>query len=86
MVNEVVVRIISERIINGGENPLRKRPFKLDDVTNIEYRKAVEDYILEHSNAIDLNVTKEIKEENTVESTESKPIEETTNNTEETEK
>ncbi|MHB9925151.1 hypothetical protein CF091_19595, partial [Clostridium botulinum] len=24
----------------------RKRPFQLDDVTNEEYRKAVEDYII----------------------------------------
>ncbi|MHB9925628.1 hypothetical protein [Clostridium botulinum] len=46
MANEVVVRIIAERIINKGENPLRKRPFQLDDVTNEEYRKAVEDYII----------------------------------------
>ncbi|MHB9947316.1 hypothetical protein CF095_18420 [Clostridium botulinum] len=46
MINEIVVRIIAERIINKGENPLRKRPFQLDDVTNEEYRKAVEDYII----------------------------------------
>ncbi len=46
MINEIVVRIIAERIITKGENPLRKRPFQLDDVTNEEYRKAVEDYII----------------------------------------
>lgn len=49
MVNEVVVRIIAERIMTKGENPLRKRPFQLDDVTNEEYRKAVEDYIIKHT-------------------------------------
>ncbi|WP_125153084.1 hypothetical protein [Clostridium rectalis] len=46
MVNEIVVRIIAERIMNKGLNPLRKRLFELDDVTNVDYRKAVEDYII----------------------------------------
>ncbi|RXI70490.1 hypothetical protein [Clostridium tetani] len=49
MANEVVVRILAERIMTKGENPLRKRPFQLDDVTNEDYRKAVEDYILQHT-------------------------------------
>ncbi len=49
MTNEVVVRIIAERIINKGENPLRKRAFQLDDVTNEDYRKAVEDYIIKNT-------------------------------------
>ncbi|MCE0704210.1 hypothetical protein LWF05_05445, partial [Clostridioides difficile] len=44
-INEVVVKILSERIINEGLNPLKNRKFKLDDITNTEYRKAVEDYI-----------------------------------------
>lgn len=81
MVNEVVVRIISERIMNGGENPLRKRPFKLDDVVNQSYRKAVEDYIIQHSSAVDIN---EVEEENTVESTEPKSTEQITSNNDET--
>lgn len=55
MINEVIVRIIAERIINKGENPLRKRPFLLEDVTNLEYRKAVEDYILINSKVLDVN-------------------------------
>ncbi|RXI46255.1 hypothetical protein DP145_06660 [Clostridium tetani] len=49
MVNEVVVRIIAERIINKGLNPLRNREFLLDDVTNEDYRKVVEDYIITHT-------------------------------------
>ncbi|MBU5227866.1 hypothetical protein KQI36_14625 [Clostridium senegalense] len=53
MVNEVIVRIIAERIINKGINPLRDREFLLDDVTNPDYRKAVEDYILVHSGVIE---------------------------------
>lgn len=49
MVNDVIVRILAERIVNKGENPLKKRPFELDDITNQDYRKAVEDYIIIHS-------------------------------------
>jgi len=52
MVNEIIVRILAERIINKGANPLKKRPFELDDVTNVEYRKAVEDFIIINSGAI----------------------------------
>lgn len=52
MVNEVIVRIIAERIINKGINPLRNREFLLDDVTNKDYRKAVEDYIIVNSGAV----------------------------------
>ncbi|AXU65977.1 TPA: hypothetical protein KN209_002911 [Clostridioides difficile] len=44
-INNIVVRILAERILNKGLNPLKNRPFELDDVTNIEYRKAVDDYI-----------------------------------------
>ncbi|WP_198670036.1 hypothetical protein [Clostridioides difficile] len=44
-VNKIVVRILSERIINEELNPLKNRKFKLDDITNTEYRKAVENYI-----------------------------------------
>lgn len=46
MVNQIVVRIASERIINGGLNPKTNTIYVLDDVTNEEYRLAVEDYIL----------------------------------------
>lgn len=53
MVNEIIVRIIAERIINKGINPLRNREFQLDDVTNVDYRKAVEDYILVNSGVIE---------------------------------
>ncbi|MCC0693752.1 hypothetical protein [Clostridioides sp. ZZV14-6387] len=45
-INNIVVRILAERILNGGLNPLKNREFELDDVTNAEYRKAVEDYII----------------------------------------
>ncbi|ENY8694333.1 Uncharacterised protein [Clostridioides difficile] len=46
-VNKIVVRILSERVINEGLNPLKNRKFQLDDITNTEYRKAVENYINE---------------------------------------
>ncbi|HBH0730609.1 TPA: hypothetical protein KR552_003193 [Clostridioides difficile] len=52
-INNVVVRILAERVLNGGLNPLKNRPFELDDVTNTNYRKAVEDYIIEHSGVVE---------------------------------
>ncbi|HAU5147553.1 TPA: hypothetical protein KRI33_003239 [Clostridioides difficile] len=52
-INNVVVRILAERILNKGLNLLKNREFELDDVTNTEYRKAVEDYIIEHSGVVE---------------------------------
>ncbi|EGT3802841.1 hypothetical protein REL12_005670 [Clostridioides difficile] len=52
-INNVVVRILAERILNGGLNPLKNREFELDDVTNTEYRKAVEDYIIKQSGVVE---------------------------------
>ena len=52
MVNVVIVRIIAERIMNKGINPLKNRAFELDDVTNSDYRKAVEDYIIVNSGVV----------------------------------
>jgi len=52
MINEIIVRILAERIINKGINPLKNRTFELDDVTNKDYRKAVEDYIIVNSGAV----------------------------------
>ncbi|APQ76717.1 hypothetical protein [Clostridium botulinum] len=52
MINEIVVRIIAERILNKGLNPLKNREFVLEDVTNKDYRKAIEDYILEHTKEV----------------------------------
>ncbi|MFY0521158.1 hypothetical protein ACOMCU_25520 [Lysinibacillus sp. UGB7] len=45
-VNQIVVRIASERIINGGLNPKTEKTYVIDDITNQEYRQSVEDYIL----------------------------------------
>ncbi|EII6834427.1 hypothetical protein ITJ11_018695 (plasmid) [Clostridioides difficile] len=52
-INNIVVRILAERILNKGLNPLKNRPFELDDVTNTEYRKAVEDYIIKESGVVE---------------------------------
>jgi len=52
MVNMVVVRIAAERIMNGGINPKTNEVYQLDDITNSEYRQAVEDYILLHTEGI----------------------------------
>ena len=53
MIDRVVVRILADRILNGGLNPLKNRVFELDDVTNTEYRIAVENYIIEHSEVVE---------------------------------
>ena len=52
MVNQIVVRIAAERIMNGGQNPKTGNVYVLDDVTNPNYRQAVEDYILENTEGI----------------------------------
>lgn len=52
MINEIVVRIIAERIINKGINPKTREVFKIDDIIHIEYKTAIENYIIEHSEAI----------------------------------
>lgn len=52
MINPVVVRIAAERIINGGLNPKTGQVYVLDDITNSEYRLAVENYILENTEGI----------------------------------
>jgi hypothetical protein len=48
-INMVVVRIAAERILNGGINPKTGNVYVLDDITNPDYRLAVENYILEHT-------------------------------------
>lgn len=48
-INIVIVRICADRIVNGGLNPKTKKTYVLDDVTNKEYRKAIEDYALENT-------------------------------------
>lgn len=45
-VNQIVVRIAAERIMNGGLNPKTEKTYVIDDITNRDYRQAVEDYIL----------------------------------------
>lgn len=45
-VNQVVVRIAAERIKSGGLNPKTGQVYVIDNVTNSDYKQAVEDYIL----------------------------------------
>jgi len=52
MVNQIVVRIAAERILSGGINPKTGAVYLLDDITNIDYRQAVEDYILTNTEGI----------------------------------
>ncbi|MGE7023064.1 hypothetical protein [Solibacillus cecembensis] len=51
-VNAVVVRIAAERIMSGGLNPNTGKVYVIDDVTNPDYRKAIEDYILNASEGV----------------------------------
>ncbi|GMQ60344.1 hypothetical protein AN1V17_47440 [Vallitalea sediminicola] len=52
MINEIVVRIIAERIINKGMNPKTKDVFTIDDIIHARYKIAIENYIIEYSQAI----------------------------------
>ncbi len=52
MINQIVVRIAAERIMLGGLNPKTNAIYVLDDVTNEEYRVAVEDYILANTEGV----------------------------------
>lgn len=52
MVNQVVVRIAAERIMAEGLNPKTGQTYVIDDITNPDYRLAVENYILEHTEGI----------------------------------
>ncbi|OFU34256.1 hypothetical protein HMPREF3076_00005 [Clostridium sp. HMSC19B12] len=45
--------MLAERILSRGLNPLKNRPFELDDVTNEDYRKAVEDCIIKESGVVE---------------------------------
>lgn len=47
MVNELIVRIAAERIMNGGLNPKTGNVYVIEDITNVEYRAAVEECIAE---------------------------------------
>lgn len=52
MINEVVIRIIAERIMNKGINPKTNETFEIDDIKHVGYKIAIENYIIEHSQAI----------------------------------
>lgn len=51
-VNQIVVRIAAERITKGGLNPKTNQVYVIDDITNQDYRQAVEDYILQNTEGI----------------------------------
>lgn len=52
MVNQIVVRIAAERIISGGLNPKTEKTYVIDDVTNEDYKQAIEDYILANTEGV----------------------------------
>lgn len=51
-VNQIVVRIAAERIMTGGLNPKTEKVYVIDDITNQDYRSAVEDYILANTDGV----------------------------------
>lgn len=51
-INLIIVRIASERIVNKGLNPKTNKTYIIDDVKNLEYRKAIEDYILKNTEEV----------------------------------
>ena len=52
MVNQIVVRIAAERIMTGGLNPRTEKTYVIDDVTNEDYKQAIEDYILANTEGV----------------------------------
>jgi len=52
MVNQIVVKIAAERIMNEGLNPKTNSVYVIDDITNQDYRQAVENYILENTEGV----------------------------------
>lgn len=52
MINQVVVRIAAERIMQSGLNPKTGKTYVIDDVTNSDYKTAIENYILEHAQGV----------------------------------
>ncbi|MHB9946430.1 hypothetical protein CF095_13715 [Clostridium botulinum] len=48
-INMVIVRICADRITNKGLNPKTQKIYVLNDVTNTDYRKAIEDFILQNT-------------------------------------
>lgn len=45
MTSAIVVKIMAERIIQGGLNPKTGNVYTIDDITNVEYKIAVQEYI-----------------------------------------
>ncbi|PKM93898.1 MAG: hypothetical protein CVU84_13395 [Firmicutes bacterium HGW-Firmicutes-1] len=49
MVNMTIVKIIANRILTDGINPKTGNVYVIEDITNQDYRVAVENYILENT-------------------------------------
>jgi len=54
-INQLVVKIISERIMNKGLNPKTNQTYMIEGISNVEYRAAVENYIKRNSNDVKHN-------------------------------
>jgi len=49
MINQIIVEIIANRILKGGTNPKTNSVYVLKDITNQEYKTAVENYFQENT-------------------------------------
>lgn len=49
MAIDILVEIMAKRIMSGGLNPKTGNVYTINDITNAEYRQAVEAYIASHS-------------------------------------
>ncbi|GMQ62351.1 hypothetical protein [Vallitalea maricola] len=52
MINEIIVGIIAERIIKKRFNPKTNEVFTIYDIIHAGYKIAIENYIIEHSEAV----------------------------------
>lgn len=48
MTSPFLVKIMAERIMQGGINPKTSNVYTIDDITNEEYQAAVQAYIAEN--------------------------------------
>ncbi|MBF4693890.1 hypothetical protein [Fusibacter ferrireducens] len=49
MIKEEIVKIVAKRIMNNGVNPKTGKPYVADDITNKDYKKAVNRFIQENA-------------------------------------
>lgn len=56
MLKQIVIEIVSKRIMNGGLNPKTNLPFQLSDIPSTEYETEIENFIILSSGILDFPV------------------------------